>query len=640
MEHRIRENTREKLEQWLIPSVITVVVAVWIGCRYGFWFASNDDVSMNAILSGVFSGTPDFHCVHMSPILSIPFFALYSLLPSIPWFGLFLAGSQLAVLWTCCRCICKRAVRTWVRIVGSLSYALLFCGLLLYWLVFSQYSMTAAILAEGAVFLILLDEQKPDEKIYWKSLVLPLVLFLLAAFIRSHVGLYHLVFLGVACAYKLLMMGGKKAGRAEYGLLTAAVLFLLGGAVFFQDYILEMWAACIILLGCWALIWLVRNFKEQKKRILKYGAFLATAVILTIGSRKLTAFVYATDDWIDYATFSVYRIEIYDHYGVPDNGENAELYESLGLTTQDYYDLLIYDYAFSDNINAYVLQTVAEYAAPVRESVLDDIRETLITVVNRFRDEPVKPDDWLIFLVFAVTVLICILARNPAAVLQLQILYFGYAVCWFYLYWVTRVMDHVYHGITFGVIMVLTGICIEEIRNICQETCRNISYGCVAACGAVCLWINLSQVLPEFEDEYAAQMENNQLWDAYREYCAEHPENLYFTDTGSLAGTGPENMFSPYRTVMNNFVLAGGWTTFNPLYDEKLQYYGIEGSFAKELESGGTLYFICSSDQSEMWIGYYICSEDISVDIQKVDGIYVNSEEVLTVYTITRNDLP
>ena len=78
----------------------------------------------------------------------------------------------------------------------------------------------------------------------------------------------------------------------------------------------------------------------------------------------------------------------------------------------------------------------------------------------------------------------------------------------------------------------------------------------------------------------------------------------------------------------------------SPLYYEKLEHYGIEGSFANELENGGTLYYICSSDQSVQWISYYICPADISVTIQRMDGLYVDGEEVLTVYAVYRNDLP
>ncbi|MCD7752079.1 MAG: hypothetical protein LUI10_10140 [Lachnospiraceae bacterium] len=631
---------REQAEQWLIPTVITAVVIAFIGCRYGFWFAYNDDVTMNAILSGVYSGNPDIHCVYMSPILSALFAGLYGLVPAVPWYGLFLGGSQFWVLWLCLRGICRRASETWIRIAGSTSFALLFCALLLYWLVFLQYTMTAAILADGAVFLVLLDQQESEGKIRWKTLVLPLVLFTLSGLLRNNVGLMHLIFLGIVCAYQIFRSKGRKAGRTEYCLLGAAALLVIAGAAFYQEYIPEIWTVSILLAVLWAAVWLVRNFRNQKKRILKYGLFFAAAAVLTLSGRKLTGLIYVSDTWEEYTTFNVYRTDIYDFYGVPDYWENTELYESLGLTLEDYYALLLYDYGFSDNIDAYVMQTLAEYAAPERVSFMDDVREILITVVNRFQEDPVEPDDNLMILAFAVTVLACILAKDPMTILQLQFLYDGYVICWFYLYWVDRVMEHVYHGISLAVVMILAGICMEQLKTISRKSHGEILCGILLAFGLVYLGNHMSRSLSDFEDQYAAHMENSKIWDAYREYCLGNPENLYFTDTGSLTGTGPENIFDVHRTEMENYVLAGGWMANSPLYEEKLEYYGIEGSFTSALESGGTLYYICSSDQSVQWISYYICPADISVTIQRMDGIYVDGEEVLTVYAVYRNDLP
>lgn len=635
----ISENKRDTAELWLIPTIITVVVIVIIGYQYGFWLAYNDDVTISAVLSGVYSGSPDIHCIYMSPILSGLFVVLYRLIPAVPWHGLFLAGSQFWSLWLCCRCICKKAGRTWLRIAGSVSFACLFYALLIYWLVFSQYTMTAGILAETAVFLVLLDRQEPDGKPEWKSMVLPAVLFTLSILVRNNVGLLHLPFLGVVCAYKVLWTGDRKPGRTETGLLLAAAVFLIWGAAFSQEYIIELWVVCFVLLGCWAIVWLVKCFRKQAKLILKYGAFFAVMTGIAIGSRKLTGMIYATDTWIEYSTFNVYRTDIYDFYGLPDYGENTELYESLGLTQEDYFSLLLYDYVFSDNINAYVMQTLSEYAQPERESVLDDIRETLLTVVNRIRDDSEEPDDDLILLVLAAAILICVLAGDMEAVLQLPFLYFGYILCWFYLYWVGRVATHVYHGISFAVILILVGICLLKIEKISQSSYREVLCGGLIASGAVSLWLNLSQSVLAFEESYDSHMENNKRWEAYRDYCLDHPENLYFTDTEALAGTGPENMFIDRRTEMQNYVLASGWMANSPLYYEKLNYYGIEESFASELEDGGTLYYICGSNQSAEWISHYICPADISVEVQRVDGIYVDSEEVFTVYAVFRNDL-
>ncbi|MCD7841463.1 MAG: hypothetical protein LUG56_03235, partial [Lachnospiraceae bacterium] len=54
----------------------------------------------------------------------------------------------------------------------------------------------------------------------------------------------------------------------------AGALLVAAGAAFYQEYIPEMWTVSVLLAACWAVVWLVRNFRNQKKRILKYGLFL------------------------------------------------------------------------------------------------------------------------------------------------------------------------------------------------------------------------------------------------------------------------------------------------------------------------------------------------------------------------------
>ena len=52
-------------------------------------FVLNDDVAIESILSGAYSGTPDMHTVYMGVGLSFILSLLYRLIPFIPWFGLF-----------------------------------------------------------------------------------------------------------------------------------------------------------------------------------------------------------------------------------------------------------------------------------------------------------------------------------------------------------------------------------------------------------------------------------------------------------------------------------------------------------------------------------------------------------------------
>ncbi|MCD8326333.1 MAG: hypothetical protein LUC90_06525 [Lachnospiraceae bacterium] len=249
--------------QRLIPTVIVLALFIFVGVRYGFWFASNDDYVMNAILSGAYMGRADIHNVYMSPVLSLVFAALYRVIPVLPWYGLFLAGSQFAALWLCLRCIFDRCEKMWTRAVGTVCFAALFAALLFSELVFCQYTLVAAVLADSAIFLLLLEPQE-ESGTGRRSLVLPFVLYVLAELLRSNVGLMHLVFLGIACLYKVLWEGENRAGRAQRALMAAATACLGLGAVLHETVLV---LGCIGLLGCYLIVWLAQSFRQKKNII-------------------------------------------------------------------------------------------------------------------------------------------------------------------------------------------------------------------------------------------------------------------------------------------------------------------------------------------------------------------------------------
>lgn len=656
----------EKTQKWFIPTVITAAFLLFVGIRYGFWFAHNDDVIMNSILSGGYSGQPDFHNVYMSAILGAVFAFLFRITNVIPWYGLFLVGSMYLALWLCCHKICTLTRKLWLRISGCVCFTALFCGLFFYWMVYGQYTIVASVYACVAIFYVLLDDTSADEersdhesrnhalsdgaasddlppdgqrtadKIRWKSLFLPLLFFLLSSLIRSNVGVMQLLFLGIACAYKILWTGEEKPGGLRLLLLIASVVCFIAWVVIFKTALL---LCCAALLCLYLLVWLVQNLRSRWKVILKYGVLLAAAAAIVLVCHFLTGLGHGSEEWTEYTAYNAYRTDLYDFYGLPYYGTNQDLYESLGLTERDYLLLDNYDLAFSDRLNADTLQGLAGAVQPDqtyrKSNVLNALREVLL----KFQDEPLQPFDNLLFVMFLAAAFVCLLGGSIEALCHLQFLAFGHIACWFYLYWTNRAPEQVTNGIYLAEVLILVGVCVLQARKIRFKQPRQLLCAGLAL-GIVYFGATAVQTVANFTDTYLQQQENNQLWDALRDYCLENTEHLYFLDTYSLIGTGPEKIFDEHRTEVQNYALTGGWPAKTPLYVEKLRYYGVGDSFTEALEAGETLYYICDAEQTAEEIRQYICDEDISVDIQKVDSIYVDSEEVLAVFTIAGEDLP
>lgn len=623
---------RDKIERWGIPSALVLALVLFIALTYGFWFETNDDCVKASILAGTYLGRPDLHDVYSSPVLGFIVSGLYRLAGAVPWYGLLLIGGQMGALWACLYRICAVFRTSLSRGFGCTCFGALFLALLFYELVFCQYTIAAAVLADAAIFWIMLEQpEETGERVRWKSLIVPFLLYVLSELFRTDVALMHLVFLGIACVYKVLWDGRRKTDRLEAALMLFATAALAAGSVLHE---LLLVVCCFVLIGCYGLVWLFHCYRTQKIQILKWSMFLALTVLAVFGDRTLTGLVYGTGSWSEYTVFNEYRTELYDYLGIPDYGGNAEIYEALDLSWEEHYLLLNNDFALSDKLNADTMEALAEAAQPDRTWLMNDIKRTILSVVNKFWEDPTLPYDNILIALFAVAVLMCLLGKNWIAALQLQFVVFGHVLCWSYLGWIERAPERVTHGLYLVESLLLFGVCLARASELRLKWERQVILAALAA-GTLCLGVSIADGAENFENSCDVKMAQNMKWTAVREYCFENPDKLYFLDVLSFASYC-ENIFDSNRTEVQNYELAGGWTANTPLYYEKLENFGIEGTVFEELQRGGTIYLICDAAQDTVWIQRYLSDYDITVDIRLLDTISTGGEEAYAVYSVCR----
>ena len=68
-------------------AAVTAGMLILLACLFDYRYAMNDDVFVNAILSGQYSGTPDVHNVSIGIPLNGLFCLLYRIWGKVPWFG-------------------------------------------------------------------------------------------------------------------------------------------------------------------------------------------------------------------------------------------------------------------------------------------------------------------------------------------------------------------------------------------------------------------------------------------------------------------------------------------------------------------------------------------------------------------------
>ena len=150
---------KRKILIWTESLLLAFLPLLFIYVKCGVYFEMNDDRMINEILTGVLTGSPDGHAIFLNYLLGGFLAFLYSLAGDIPWFGLLLVGSHLAVYWCFFGILLERSRGLYQHVLG------VFCGLFLicsnlYIFGEIQYTSTAALLAAGGYFCLVFDKSK------------------------------------------------------------------------------------------------------------------------------------------------------------------------------------------------------------------------------------------------------------------------------------------------------------------------------------------------------------------------------------------------------------------------------------------------------------------------------------------------
>lgn len=117
-----------------------------------FIYLTNDDMYLQAIVSGEISGTPDAHMIYSNYILGIVLSFLYSCAAQIPWYGIYLLSVCFLCAWIIlCRCLSRCEKWSNRMAVISLFVVISFCAVFRH-IAMMQYTVVAAFAGGTAVF--------------------------------------------------------------------------------------------------------------------------------------------------------------------------------------------------------------------------------------------------------------------------------------------------------------------------------------------------------------------------------------------------------------------------------------------------------------------------------------------------------
>ena len=600
----IGNEKRSVLCRWGSVLIFTLLLMLGLAVSYDVYYDLNDDTAIKDIISGTFTGTPSGYSIQMLYPLSWVLAVLYTAIPGVAWYGLFLCMCQFGAL----------ALIAWrlLEITGNKRWwfvllvveGIIAIGLLLRYFVFVQYSVTSAMCMMAAIFWYTTSAKTNNWLVELKQNAVAILFLWISFQIRTELCVMLLPFLCVA------------------GLIKWST----------EEKIFEM------------------------KQVKKYLSLIMTALAGMLLFYMLDACAYRLTDWTDFRAFFDARTEVYDFYGIPSYQEHETFYQTIGLTEASYELLINYNFSLDENINTQMMESIDNYhkeqakAGQGLYSVLgfprkQSPREALWCYKEYLMSKPV-------YLVYAAYMLYFLLAcgrKKSGWSWKLLLLFTIRSVLWLYLFMVDRAIERVTLPLVLGEFAVLIGWVIQEFKvqyameegtrsGLAKKLTHVKLCGAVMIlllCGIVCVMINATQTGQEYEKRLVA----NARWDALIAYCEAHKDGFYSVDvyssTSYQGAAYSEKIFQDVNHAYRNFDICGGWAAKSPLMYDKLSKADIVCLETDFISSEKKLYFVAASDRQIDWLKTYYETKGHIIQMDIVDTIYANGQKAFDVYQLS-----
>ncbi len=532
---------KQRIFRVCLAAAVSAVLMAFVWCRTGIHFETNDDVYITAILSGVITGRPDAHVIHVNYLLTLPLALLYRITVKIPWYGGMLVffmtlcwGVMLDSAYT--RCSRKLYYAPVTAALAGLFAAFYYCmGLV-------EFTSTAAFLAVGGYVCLLLRRNMRTGLIWF------FVLELLAYLLRWEAMLM----------VQPLGMAAVAAAMPER-------------------------------------LWQKKGWRE----LLKVSALLI--LILCIGGIGSLA-GYHGKEWDRYRQFNDTRVLLFDYYGTPDYERIRPILEEYGVSKEKYEayrSYMILDWKMDGSMDERMKDYMEEHQDRPSESghLLQDIYKVSVTDVP-WHIQYVTGAAWGIF------VLWMLLNRKWRCCLGGALILGARTAVWAYLVWMGRLPLRVTLPLSACEIIFLIALVwrsFGEAEAVGYKKALLLS-GC-SIWGMLCLAAGYGQIQYVKKTIGSQQILMKGL-EEIRDYCDSRPGNRYLLDAHSMTYyTGSVFETDVYQPT--NAVYGGGWFSNTPGTQKRLEeYLGKASGFyflviaeGGQENSGGMAYLVQEMEQ-------------------------------------------
>ena len=561
-----RKKALEFCGSMMISALVFLIIYKFIPIVY----ATNDDRMIAEIISGQFTGKPEGYAIQMSYGFTWFLSKLYELTRSLNWYGIILICAQIFSFGA----ILYRLQSFTEKIVNKLILALAAIGLFVaFWLkVYVQmtYTSTAAFVGLAAIFWY------ATSKTNWKNLLMVGILANLAFCIRPNVFYMLIPSTGLVYLWKLI-------GKKERKKLTITAPFMILAVT-----------ACLFFVN---------------------------------------ASAYSADGWKEFMKFFDDRTQIYDYYDLASFEEHPELYEPYGIDKTGYDMIRVYNYTtmgdtpkefFPEYIQAYEKMEDAEGITFFTKSA-----NAVKTFVKDVCSNEYGVENTLLFIAAAVLFVVLFLKKNYFLAIYLTVQCGANVVLWLYFTYWERAIDRIQISMSLMFLAVILHVLVELCAEGTEEAGgqQKIPLAAMLVLGGIFVFAGSNFL--KFRYENIDKANRYQDVQTIKEYCAEHPERLYYMDVASMTELYGRVIIGNTEPEYINYIQLGDWSAYCPHYEEKLKNHGVE-NIAQSITDDNTYVIMLHNYQVQ-------CMKDyLGVEEHWVETIFGANDQVYAVYQFTK----
>ena len=563
---------KEDKNDSILSLIITLAIFMIAFIKYDLYYELNDDTTIRNILSGVYSGTQSSLNNQMLYPISIALTFLYKIAAGIEWFDIMLIASHFICLYLLLKTLLSTFNKKTIKCISVVMYVLFVVTFLLENIVLATYTVTSGMLAVTAIFVFIAD--KKSQMI--KKVTVCVLLAVISCCIRSEMLLMMLPFI------------------------------------------------CLAGLYCWS----VEDHIFTKENITKYIGTVFTLLVCLGIVFVVDNLAYSEDGWQEYRRFFDARTTVYDYTGIPDFDDNQVFYEN-NISYEEYLLFTSYNYILDEDINADMMEDMAEYAKGIQDNTISRIKLAVYNYYYKIVHSGVTRYGVLAVIGYLL-VLLTISQKSVIRIILTTGTVFGVrSVIWLYLLYNGRVVDRITCPLYWGEFAILIAVFLTEITKSKDITkYKRVFNWILLSCISLIFVIFSFKSIDQLSGRYNYISERAEKMETLQSYCNDNADNFYLMTVLSM-GVYPEKVFDG-NIEPNNLDLLGGWAVKSPLHKEKLLNYGIECT-EDALTKKDNVYIIQKSDyiaegtssQFE-WLELYYNSKGKNVEVVQVDTIIDN----------------